>query len=136
MTSSRLIIAVLLSTLLTACYGTKVGSPDRSFTGPIDQTAITSAPRPAALPDDLSALLLTYRQSLIADAHHLSEAVAQRYADAEIASLKQRFHGREKDLRHSIQQRLASDVQNAQPASPRNQAGTGYPADAAEGSIR
>jgi hypothetical protein len=117
--------------LLAGCYGTKPPPPQSSPSGPPGLSGSSSTT--LVIPTDLAALLLTYRQELIAQSHHLSPQMATAYADTEITSLRSRYSGRDNELKAEVDQRLRRMVpERGMP--PAGQDGKRlYPIDSADG---
>lgn len=117
---------LLAALALCACYGTKAPAPVRSETPPPGLGL--SASDSITLPPHLPELLARYRGFLVERAHHLRHDVAERYADAEIASLKKRYAERDEQLQAELVRRMSPPPPRQQgPAEKRG--ATGYPPD-------
>lgn len=127
----RFVLNALLFGALTACYGTKVPPPQSSSVAPPGLGSISPGPSDFALPVELPELLLVYRQWLIDQNHHVSPQLAQQYSDAEIQLLKERYSGRDNELRSTIKDRI--QMQTPNPSLRRQQIpANAYPADTAQ----
>lgn len=120
--------SLFISSILAGCYGTKVGPPVHSPTPPPGIGPAQNLPDDFTVPPSLQGALTFYHQRLVAQSHHLSPDAAEKYANAEISSLKKQYQGRDAELRSEIVQRV-----KRMPVEPRPRAGqsttTGYPSD-------
>lgn len=126
MRPDRTLLLVLALAALCACYGTKAPAPVRSDTPPPGLGPSLSDS--IALPPHLPELLARYRVFLVERAHHLRHEVAERYADAEIASLKQRYAGRDDQLQAELVRRMSPPPPRQQRPAVKSGA-TAFPAD-------
>lgn len=103
-------------------YGDTPPIPQSGGSGPPEFQRIIDLPTgDVTLPSQLPELLAAYRLKLLETAHPLSPALAQEYADKEIAGLRMRYAGRDDALRADLTRRLRPTV--ARPGTP---AGTKY----------
>lgn len=105
---------------LSACYGTKAPAPQRAAGAPPGLVKTVAIAPAAIIPEALPQLLGSYRQSLIAAAHHLPPDAAEKYADAEIRSLKTTYAHRETELKSELVRRLQSPKASSLPRQPQS----------------
>ena len=122
---------IFVAGTLSGCYGTKVGAPIYSPVPPPGISSTPAGPGGIAIPPDVQGALSVYRRQLIAQSHHLPHPAAEKYADAEILSLKTQYAGREPAMREEIVRRLERSERSSVPAaSPAEKSGSaGYPLD-------
>jgi hypothetical protein len=120
----KFVIILTIWILITGCGGARISydhfSEGYGHAPPIPRPGGQGPPgigRVFDLPVDdfqiegqLPELLELYRRKIIEMGHPLAEGVSQRYADAEVKNLQQRFAGNDKALRTELIRRLRPTV--------------------------